>query len=612
MSKIDRYLLQSLRADAAAPDIATEAMIPLEEASEDLEGSALESMEEEGIVEAALEPGGIPLLIQVDDPLWSGEEVPGLIIVSRLRSVISARGTAESLEALRRDPAVLSVEASRPMEAPGELSTSIPLVNGDRVHAHHGERGDAALVGIVDGGIDVLHEAFRDAAGNTRIVAAWDQWDASGIPAVHPFGYGTLHMASDIDAYIAANAVPAGLGRDPSGHGTHVASIAAGRATGAFAGGMAPASRLVVVRSRQGRFENGQVASLGYSHNHLDALAWLRQVARDQGLPMAVNMSLGMNAGAHDGTSLLETGFDEFSSGGRSPGLVVVKSAGNEGNKSGHAELTLSTGGVNQVHWTARKRVRRQDLIEVWFRSGDEIELELENPSGERTPAVTVANDQVQGTFASGDHFDLDLERLHIDNGDTRVLVRVHRGGAAAVFETGRWKLHLRARAIHGAGRVHAWIERRRTRPVHFTSHVARELSLSIPGTARTTIAVGSVDPANPANLAASSSHGPTQDRREKPDVVAPGDGITAARGGTANGTISKPGTSMAAPHVTGALALLMSHWAKQQGQVDDWRQLDAAQMRAALINTSVGFSGQHDPGFGFGLLDVEALIDYF
>jgi endonuclease G len=616
MSKIDRYLLQSLRADEGEPAMPTAAMFPTATAVEI--SVAMPEMEIEAAdVEAGVEPvehaeAVIPLLLRVESPSWDGSAIPGLRIHSRLGPVVSAHGSLESLAALERDAAVQSVEASRPLENPGELATSVPLVHGDDVHTVHGEEGDLALVGIVDAGIDVLHEAFRDGSGRTRIVALWDQQDGSGVPARHPFGYGTLHLDADIDGYIATGVVPAGLGRDPDGHGTHVASIAAGRAAGSFAGGLAPAASLVVVRSQQRRFEGGQVASLGYSHNHVDALAWIRQVAEAEDLPVAVNMSLGMNAGAHDGSSLLEIAFDEFSSGGRASGRVIVKSAGNEGGRRGHAQLVMRTGDAETIRWQTRNVSRDQDLIEIWYRSGHDLEFELEDPSGDRTGTVSLAAPTDAGIFPSGDRWDLDLERLHSDNGDSRLLVRIHRGGLPATFATGTWRLHVRAVAAFGDCRIDAWIERRNARALSFQDHLIDEYSLSIPGTARTVIAVGSVSPSAPFGVATSSSRGPTRDERTKPDVTAPGDGIRAARGGTATGTLNMPGTSMAAPHVTGALALLMSHWRKREAQVPGWRQLNAMQMRAALVQTADGFSGAHDPARGFGRLDVRALIDSF
>ena len=56
---------------------------------------------------------------------------------------------------------------------------------------------------------------------------------------------------------------------------------------------------------------------------------------------------------------------------------------------------------------------------------------------------------------------------------------------------------------------------------------------------------------------------------------------------------------------ITGALALVFSHRAKQAGK----QQYNAQQLRSALIQTT-RFSGVHNPGPGHGLLDAEALFN--
>ncbi len=62
----------------------------------------------------------------------------------------------------------------------------------------------------------------------------------------------------------------------------------------------------------------------------------------------------------------------------------------------------------------------------------------------------------------------------------------------------------------------------------------------------------------DPGSMYPSSSRGPTQDNRWKPNIVAPATRIRSAAANTTNGYSNKSGTSMAAPHVSGVAAQLM------------------------------------------------------
>ena len=123
-----------------------------------------------------------------------------------------------------------------------------------------------------------------------------------------------------------------------------------------------------------------------------------------------------------------------------------------------------------------------------------------------------------------------------------------------------------------------------------------RYISITDPGNADGVITVGSTHRMMPHNYGVSyfSSRGPTGDGRTKPDLVAPGERIESC---ALNGYVeTMDGTSMAAPHVSGAAALLMSRHRELIGQ--------PRRIKDILCQTATDLG--REPRFqGAGIVDV-------
>jgi subtilisin family serine protease len=123
-----------------------------------------------------------------------------------------------------------------------------------------------------------------------------------------------------------------------------------------------------------------------------------------------------------------------------------------------------------------------------------------------------------------------------------------------------------------------------------------RYISITDPGNADGVITVGSTHRMMPHNYGVSyfSSRGPTGDGRTKPDLVAPGERIESC---ALNGYVeTMDGTSMAAPHVSGAAALLMSRHRELIGQ--------PRRIKDVLCRTATDLG--REPRFqGAGVVDV-------
>lgn len=476
-------------------------------------------------------------------------------------------------------------------------------------------RGKGVAIGIIDTGIDVRHPDFLDENGKTRV--AWLL--TGGAPVgLHPeleerFGCTdpkqnacAIRAAADIDEMIASGAGP----RDLEGHGTHVASIAAGNGGPTVVKhpryvGVAPEATLIVAAPGD--------ASSFYDDDIIKAAQFVFDRAEDLHLPVVANLSLGGDYGSHDGLSALETGLSALV-GDDKPGRVMVVAAGNSGAllDAGdgaapygiHTEVHVAPHEITRVPIRAGAARDGQAFVWITFRPGDEVEVGLEGPKGASWVGFTGAGDESGYSEGSG----ADLIKAGVVNNlpKSNDSISAETNSAVVVF-AGHWAEGELAVRMRGSGDASLWITGTgdANGALYFAKAI-RQGTVNVPASAPALLAVGCTinriawqpfsgkaielgelggdpDPV-PDGACFFSAAGPTPFGVQKPEISAPGGFVGAAMSADADPRAVPgglfdlqgcpaghgpcavlddhhalaAGTSMAAPHVSGAIALLM------------------------------------------------------
>jgi subtilisin family serine protease len=556
-----------------------------------------------------------------------GIEIPGVRMMARFGTIATCRIRARDVIAVRARPEVISVKAARglspgfapavdPPDSPGQAAPS--LRPGDiRRDPGLGLTGQGVAVAAIDWGIDFDSAAFRWPAdpgtangnkpGGTRLLAFWDQRDQAVGPRAQPYGYGAVHYREDVDraledrrpyerlGYYPAIADP----RDLGAHGTRTLDIAAGNGEANGPTGIAPDADLIFVHLADRN--TGGLANFGDSVRLLEAIDFINRTA---GLrPCVINISAGRLCGPRDGTTLVERAFDELLA--TMPGRFIVDSAGNYFGWRAHSCGTLAAGETLSLTVAVDPADISLNELEIWYDGADEFAVSISPPGyaagrpvrlGERSDILVA--DRIAGRVYHRKH--------DPNNGDNHIVAYLDPIGCA-----GNWTITLEARQVSN-GRFHAWIERDDTcRGCQARFAPDNSNSSSTIGSIATShlpLVVGAYDGHDPDRpVARFSSAGPCRDGRSKPDLVAPGVDVLAARSAPVGASHNRgllvrgSGTSFAAPHVTGAVALCF----EAAG-----RQLSAEQIRSLVLGSCDPFPGTApESRLGYGYLNIPRLI---
>ncbi|MBP6826425.1 MAG: S8 family serine peptidase [Saprospiraceae bacterium] len=550
----------------------------------------------------------------------------GLEVLSESGNVVVGKIAINRLVELSEHPNVVFIEKPEPPTT--GLDNSIPDIRANLVWSRSGDTfsgktGKDVVVGIIDTGIDFTHKTFRKADNTTRILHIWDQTltaqggDSVPGPIAHTtlgtvaLGYGVEYDKNQIKTALeSSNPFSIVRHKDKDGHGSHVTGIAAGDGSqsdaccGAYTYvGVAPEADIIAVRMRG--LTAGDATPTG--SEMIDAIRYILQRAGTS--PVSINLSIYRNNGRRDVKSKDMVSIDNILA-AFPTGLAIVIIAGNEGDTKRHATGTVSSGGGVDVKL---KVAAGSSAVSVGVHyTGTNLKAAIKPPGGALSAFVTDSNTQTFNSINNGGS-------VAINNGGGNIWINFAPPQKGSNLG-GDWVLRLEDTAAT-ATPFHVWSSAK-TGPT-FTAGggitVPESTSVSPYATSDNAIIVGAyaTEGAKSGELAGFSSRGPLlvfppgDARNLRPHLSAPGVAITSALTGAEGGCccdccydfyVNMQGTSQAAPHVTGAVALMLQKNPK----------LSFTQIRDILRNTARPVAGQVLPNndWGSGKLDVKAAFD--
>ena len=474
-------------------------------------------------------------------------------------------------------------------------------------------QGAGVIVGFVDTGINYTDSLFRNVDGSTRIIGIWDQTNNSDnsnnienetAKPISAFSalYGTQYTAEEINLALnsdnPASIVPT---RDENGHGTFLASIAAGnRDERAGFSGAAPQASIAMVKLKPAKqylrdFYLIQDGAEAYQENDIMmGVSYLYFLARKYSMPLVVCIPLGTNMGSHMGMSRLGQYLNQVS---LSNGSAVITAAGNETGARHHFRAVMDAS-TDEV--TAELRVGEREAgfsMELWAENMGAYTVGFISPTGEvaREISVPLRGENTVSFLLEQTQITVYTQIADVSSGSQFIFMR---------FEnpmSGIWRILIR-NSLDIRETFHIWLPVRGfiTDETYFL-RPDPDTIITDPGNARYPITVTAYDHTK-NSIYIHASRGYSLSGRIKPDLAAPGVNILGASVSGRRLT-RMSGTSVSAAHLAGAAAILLN-WGVLNANYPylNTPVLKSIFVRGAQRNPALTYPNRE---FGYGTLNL-------
>ncbi|MBE5946127.1 MAG: peptidase [Lachnospiraceae bacterium] len=473
-----------------------------------------------------------------------------------------------------------------------------------------GLTGNGTIIGFIDTGIEYTNPVFRNPNGTTRIKAIWDQNEVALGKGPKIYGYGAEYSEEKINQALVSDSpfeiVPQ---RDENGHGTFLASVAAGsREPSEPFRGVAPNSDILVVKLKPAKDNlkklnliNGNIPC--YSEEDIMlGIKYLIDKATILGKPLIICLGLGTNQGDHNGNTHLELYINTFVS---LRGVCVVSAAGNELGYRNHF-----LGGIINPEQNSSEPVEisvESDshgfIMEIWGIAPSLLNISVVSPTGE-------IFDEIPGFRNGIAQYDFIYEGTSLfilntfseqNSGDQVIILRFSNPSQ------GIWTINVTESLAFLGNGFNAWLPINQfiDGNINFVRSNPN-ITICSPGNTAGVITAAGYNHYTGA-LYTYSSRGYTRKGRIKPDITAPAvniQGVFASSSVTDTVLYTrKSGTSVATALLAGASSLIME-WAIYKNNFPNANTETIKQfiIRGARYEADIDYP---NPLWGWGVLDL-------